>query len=71
MATSASSKTDRQLQHDVIEELRFDSQVQVNEVGVIATDGAVNRTGSGRLLPQEMARRGGCSPRPRCSRSRK
>jgi hypothetical protein len=71
MATSASSKTDRQLQHDVIEELRFDSQVQVNEAGAIATDGAVTRTASGRLLPQEMARRGGCSPRSRCSRSRK
>ena len=45
MATSTSSKTDRQLQHDVIEELRFDSQVQVNEIGVIATDGVVTLTG--------------------------
>jgi osmotically-inducible protein OsmY len=45
MATSTSSKTDRQLQQDVIEELRFDSQVQVNEIGVIATDGVVTLTG--------------------------
>ena len=45
MATSASCKTDRRLQHDVIEELRFDSQVQVNEIGVIATDGVVTLTG--------------------------
>ena len=45
MATSTSSKTDRQLQHDVFEELRFDSQVQVNEIGVIATDGVVTLTG--------------------------
>ena len=45
MATSTSTKTDRQLQHDVFEELRFDPQVQVNEIGVIATDGVVTLTG--------------------------
>ena len=45
MATSTASKTDQQLQQDVIEELRFDSQVQVNEIGVIATDGVVTLTG--------------------------
>jgi hypothetical protein len=30
MTTLTSSKTDQQLQQDVIEELKFDSQVQVN-----------------------------------------
>ena len=45
MATSSLSKTDGQLQQDVIEELKFDPQVQVNEINVIATDGVVTLTG--------------------------
>jgi osmotically-inducible protein OsmY len=45
MATLASNKADQRLQHDVIEELKFDPQVQVNEIGVIATDGVVTLTG--------------------------
>ena len=45
MATLTATKTDRQLQEDVIEELRFNPQVQVNEIGVIATDGVVTLTG--------------------------
>ncbi|HEY4045270.1 MAG TPA: BON domain-containing protein [Acidobacteriaceae bacterium] len=45
MTTLTSSKTDRQLQEDVIEELKFDPQVQVNEIGVIAKDGVVTLTG--------------------------
>jgi osmotically-inducible protein OsmY len=45
MATATSSKTDRKLQQDVIEELTFDPQLQVNEIGVIATDGVVTLTG--------------------------
>jgi osmotically-inducible protein OsmY len=45
MATATSSKTDPKLQQDVIEELTFDPQLQVNEIGVIATDGIVTLTG--------------------------
>jgi osmotically-inducible protein OsmY len=45
MATATSSNTDRKLQQDVFEELTFDPQLQVNEIGVIATDGVVTLTG--------------------------
>ena len=38
-------KTDRQLQADVLAELEWDPQVQRNEIGVIAKDGAVTLTG--------------------------
>jgi osmotically-inducible protein OsmY len=45
MATATSSKTDLKLQQDVMEELTFDPQLQVNEIGVIAIDGVVTLTG--------------------------
>lgn len=45
MTTLASNKTDEQLQREVMEELKYDPQVQVNEIGVIATEGVVTLTG--------------------------
>jgi osmotically-inducible protein OsmY len=38
-------RTDEQIQQDVLDELKWDSRVQVNEIGVAVTDGIVTLTG--------------------------
>jgi osmotically-inducible protein OsmY len=43
-ATTA-TKTDAQLQHDVLDELKWDARVQPNEIGVAVKDGIVTLTG--------------------------
>ena len=38
-------RTDEDIQQDVLDELKWDSRVQVNEIGVAVTDGVVTLTG--------------------------
>jgi osmotically-inducible protein OsmY len=45
MATAATARADEQIQHDVMEELKWDARVQPNEVGVVVKDGIVTLTG--------------------------
>jgi osmotically-inducible protein OsmY len=45
MTTTTTTRTDEQIQADVLEELRWDSRVQPNEIGVTAKDGIVSLTG--------------------------
>jgi osmotically-inducible protein OsmY len=43
--TTTMTRTDQQIQADVLEELRWDSRVLPNEIGVAAKDGIVSLTG--------------------------
>lgn len=45
MATAIVSRTDQELQNSVLAELKWDAQVQPNEIGVIVKDGVVTLTG--------------------------
>jgi osmotically-inducible protein OsmY len=45
MTTATMTRSDEQIQQDVLEELRWDSRVQPNEIGVAAKDGIVSLTG--------------------------
>src|SRR5437868_350703 len=45
MVTATASKTDQQIQTDVLEELKWSAEVQPNEVGVSVKDGVVTLTG--------------------------
>jgi osmotically-inducible protein OsmY len=45
LMTATTTRTDEQIQTDVLAELRWDSRVQPNEVGVTAKDGIVSLTG--------------------------
>jgi len=45
MATAIVSRTDQELQNSVLAELKWDAQVQPNEIGVIVKDGGVTLTG--------------------------
>src|SRR5258707_14144657 len=38
-------RTDEDIQRDVLDELKWDSRVQVNEIGVVVKDGIVTLTG--------------------------
>src|SRR5215469_8448979 len=42
---AVSMRTDEEIQADVLEELKWDSRVQPNEVGVVVKDGVVTLTG--------------------------
>lgn len=42
---AVSYRTDEDIQRDVLEELKWDTRVQVNEIGVVAKDGVVTLTG--------------------------
>ncbi len=60
--TQGIKKTDTQIHHDVLEELKWDSRVDETEVGVEVDDGVVTLTGTvtswaKRLAAQEAARR--------------
>ena len=39
MAMATATRTDEQIQRDVLDELRRDARVQLNEIGVAAKDG--------------------------------
>jgi osmotically-inducible protein OsmY len=45
MAVATETRTDAQIQSDVIAELRWDPRVQPNEIGVVVKDGIVTLTG--------------------------
>src|SRR2546426_9534005 len=42
---AVSTRTDEQIQQDVLEELKWDTRVQPNEIGVAVKDGVVTLTG--------------------------
>lgn len=45
MTSSAITRTDEEIQRDVLEELKWDARVQPNEIGVAVRDGVVTITG--------------------------
>jgi osmotically-inducible protein OsmY len=45
MTAPARTRTDEDIQHDVLEELRWDARLQPNEIGVVVRDGVVTLTG--------------------------
>jgi osmotically-inducible protein OsmY len=45
MAVATITKTDEEIQRDVLAELKWDSRLQPNEIGVIVKDGVVTLTG--------------------------
>ena len=45
MAVTTETKTDAQLQSDVLAELKWDARVLPNEIGVAVKDGVVTLTG--------------------------
>jgi osmotically-inducible protein OsmY len=45
MATATLNRTDQELQQDVLSELKWDAQIQPNEIGVSVKDGVVTLTG--------------------------
>jgi len=45
MATTTATRTDQEIQREVLEELKWDARVGPNEVGVIVKDGIVTLTG--------------------------
>lgn len=45
MSTSVTSRTDEEIQRDVLDELKWDARVQPNEIGVAVKDGVVTLTG--------------------------
>src|SRR4051795_9601594 len=45
MATAMTTRTDEEIQRDVLEELMWDARVQPNEIGVAVKDGVVTLTG--------------------------
>jgi osmotically-inducible protein OsmY len=45
MATATLNRTDQELQQDVLAELKWDAQIQPNEIGVSVRDGVVTLTG--------------------------
>ena len=42
---AVSTRTDEQIQADVLDELKWDLRVQPNEIGVVVKDGVVTLTG--------------------------
>ncbi len=45
MSTATLIRTDQEIQKDVMAELRWDAQIQPNEIGVAVKDGVVTLTG--------------------------
>src|SRR4030088_1111528 len=45
MATSVATRTDADIQRDVLDELKWDARVQPNEIGVVVKNGIVTLTG--------------------------
>ena len=46
MPTATMTRTDREIQTDVLSELRWDHSIQANEIGVAVKDGVVTLTGT-------------------------
>ena len=46
MAVMTDTKTDQEIQRNVLEELKWDARVQPNEIGVAAKDGVVTLEGT-------------------------
>ncbi len=46
MPTATMTRTDREIQTDVLAELRWDYSIQANEIGVAVKDGVVTLTGT-------------------------
>jgi osmotically-inducible protein OsmY len=46
MSTATITRTDREIQTDVLSELRWDHSIQANEIGVAVKDGVVTLTGT-------------------------
>ena len=44
MATATPTYTDEQIQHEVLDELKWDARVRPNEIGVVVKDGIVTLT---------------------------
>ena len=55
MATTIGTKTDAQIQRDVLDELKWDARVQPNEIGVAVKDGIVSLTGWVDSYPKKWA----------------
>jgi len=45
MTSATATRSDEQIQRDVLEELKWDARVQPNEIGVTVKDGVVALTG--------------------------
>jgi osmotically-inducible protein OsmY len=45
MTTTTTTRTDEQMQRDVLEEMSWDARIQPNEIGVVVKDGVVTLTG--------------------------
>lgn len=45
MATTTVTRSDEQIQRDILEELKWDARLQSNEIGVVVKDGVVTLTG--------------------------
>jgi osmotically-inducible protein OsmY len=45
MAVATETRTDTQIQHDVLDELKWEPRVQANEIGVVVKNGVVALTG--------------------------
>src|SRR5690242_13575681 len=45
MATATLTRTDTEIQKDVLDELKWDARLQPNEIGIIVKDGVVTLTG--------------------------
>lgn len=45
MAVATYTRTDEEIQKDVVQELKWDAQIQPNEIGVMVKDGVVTLTG--------------------------
>src|SRR2546423_8426992 len=45
MTAATTTRSDEQIQQDVLEELKWDARVQPNEIGVSVKDGVVTLTG--------------------------
>jgi osmotically-inducible protein OsmY len=45
MSTATATRTDEQIQREILEELKWDARVQPNEIGVVVKDGVATLTG--------------------------
>ena len=51
MTSATTTLTDEQIQREVLAELKWDSRLQPNEIGVAVKDGVVTLTGARLILP--------------------
>src|SRR5258705_10945213 len=72
MGTATPTRTDEQIQRDVLEELNWDARVQPNEIGVAVKDGLVTLIGwidsyTKKWAAEDAAKRVQGAPRPAAS----